>query len=115
MRHPTGPSPFRATTAESVAAIRDAVDGHCYVDVGLWGSVVPGNARELMPMLDAGVFGFTCCLEPSSGQAVSEADLRVAMPAITRLRVPLLVHAEVPGPIERAAERDPPPALSRAC
>jgi allantoinase len=27
------------------------------------------------------------------------------MPAITRLRVPLLVHAEVPGPIERAAER----------
>jgi allantoinase len=93
------------TTAETVAAIRDALAGHCHVDVGLWGGVVPGNARELRPMLDAGVFGFKCWLEPSSGQAISEADLRVAMPAITRLGVPLLVHAEVPGPIERAAER----------
>jgi allantoinase len=55
---PTGPSPLLATTAENVAAIRNAVDGHCYVDVGLWGSAVPGNARELMPMLDAGAFGF---------------------------------------------------------
>src|SRR6185437_5128684 len=54
---------------------------------------------------DAGVFGFTCCLLPSSGQTVSEADLRIAMPAIARLGVPLLVHAEAPGPIERAAER----------
>jgi len=102
---PPGSSPFLATTADGVAAIRKAVEGHCYVDVGLWGGVVPGNARELVPMLDAGVFGFECCLEPSSGQAMSEGDLRVAMPAITRLRVPLLVHAEVPAPIERAAQR----------
>jgi allantoinase len=102
---PHGSSPLLATTADGVAAIRKAVEGHCYVDVGIWGSVVPGNARELVPMLDAGVFGFEGCLEPSSGQAMSEGDLRIAMPAITQLRVPLLVHAEVPAPIERAAER----------
>jgi allantoinase len=100
------PSRFLATTTvEAVAALRDAVTGHCHVDVGLWGGAVPGNARELRPMLDAGVLGFACCLAPSSGEAVSEADLRVAMPVITRLGVPLLVHAEVPGPIESAAER----------
>ena len=62
---------------------------------------MPGNARELAPMVDAGVFGFTCGLaSPSNGDAVSEADLRVAMPAIRRLGVPLLVHAEAPGPID---------------
>jgi allantoinase len=99
------PSPVLATaTAEGVAATRGAAEGHCYVDVGLWG-VVPGNLRALTPMVEAGVFGFTGCLLPSSGQAVSEADLRIAMPAIARLGVPLLVHAEAPGPIERAAER----------
>jgi allantoinase len=100
------PSRFLSTTtAEGVAATLDAAEGHCHVDVGFWGGAVPGNAHALAPMLDAGVFGFTCGLLPSIGQAVSEADLRIAMPAIARLRVPLLVHAEVPGPIERAAER----------
>jgi allantoinase len=100
------PSPRGPTiTAEAVAAIRAGAAGRCHVDVGLWGGVVPGNARELMPMFDAGVFGFACSLESSSGQAMSEADLRVAMPAISRLRVPLLVHAELPGPIAGAAAR----------
>jgi allantoinase len=37
--------------------------------------------------------------------AVSDADLRVAMPAIARLGVPLLVHAELPGPIAAALAR----------
>jgi allantoinase len=93
-----------AATAEGVATARAIAEGHCYVDVGLWG-VLPANPRALAPMVDAGIFGFTCCLLPSSGQAVSEAALRSSMPAITMLRVPLLVHAEVPGPIERTAER----------
>jgi len=99
------PQLLPATTAEGIASIRGAIEGHCYVDVGLWGGIAAGNALELMPMLEAGVFGFTCCLEPSSGHAVTEADLRAAMPPITRLRVPLLVHAEAPGPIEKVAAR----------
>jgi allantoinase len=37
--------------------------------------------------------------------AVSETELRVAMPAIARLGVPLLVHAELAGPIEAARAR----------
>jgi allantoinase len=98
------PRALATDTAEGVAATRSAAEGHSYVDVGLWG-VVSGNPRALAPMADAGVFGFACCLLPSSSQAVSEADLRIAMPTITRLGVPLLVHAEAPRPIERAAAR----------
>src|SRR5215813_2736296 len=35
------------TTREAFAAKRDAARGRCSVDVGFWGGVVPGNAREL--------------------------------------------------------------------
>ena len=82
-----------------------AIDGHCYVDVGLWGGLPRGNADECASMVAAGVFGFACSLEPSRGAWVSEADLRTAMPAITRLRVPLLVHAEAPAPLQDTAAR----------
>ena len=97
-----------ATTAEAIGAKRHAANGTCYVDVGLWGGVVAGNERELAPMLQAGILGFTCALMSSSSNdfaAVSEPDLRVAMPAIARLGVPLLVHAELAGPIEAALAR----------
>ncbi|CAG2239479.1 allB [Mytilus edulis] len=36
--------------------------GKCYVDVGFWGGIVPGNQNELVPMLNAGVMGFKCFL-----------------------------------------------------
>jgi allantoinase len=96
------------TTADAVRARRDAAAGNCCVDVGQWGGIVPGNERELAPMLEAGVFGFKCVLMESGAggyPAVSDADLRVAMPAIARLGVPLLVHAELPGPIAAAVAR----------
>jgi allantoinase len=100
------------TTVEAVGAKRQAAEGMSHVDVGFWGGVVPGNARELAPMLEAGVFGFKCSLVSSStgpGRAVSEGDLRVAMPAITALGVPLLVHAELPARIDAARGRQRAP------
>jgi len=86
-----------------------AAEGHCLVDVGFWGGVVPGNHSELPPLFEAGVLGFACALVSSGSSGdevaapVSEADLRASMPALARLGAPLLVHAELPGPIERAA------------
>ncbi|HYV13178.1 MAG TPA: allantoinase AllB [Pyrinomonadaceae bacterium] len=74
----------------------------CFVDVGFWGGVVPGNTAELAPMFDAGVVGFKCFLVPSGVdefEHVTEADLREAMPELTRLGALLIVHAELPGPI----------------
>ncbi|MGD1095128.1 MAG: amidohydrolase family protein, partial [Bryobacteraceae bacterium] len=55
-----------ATT--SLAAYRRkaaTAEGKLSVDTGFWGGVVPGNAAELGPMWDAGVFGFKCFLAPS--------------------------------------------------
>ena len=71
----------------------------CFVDVGFWGGVVPGNTAELERMFAAGVVGFKCFLVPSGVdefQHVTEADLREAMPELTRLGALLIVHAELP-------------------
>ncbi|HVH13890.1 MAG TPA: allantoinase AllB, partial [Longimicrobium sp.] len=50
--------------------------------------------------------GFKCFLVPSGVdefEGVGEADLRAALPVLAELGAPLLVHAESPGPIDRAA------------
>jgi allantoinase len=76
------------------------------VDVGFWGGVVPGNAAEIWPLWEAGVFGFKCFLVPSGVKEfheVSESDLRAALPQLAVLGAPLLAHAELPGPIDEAA------------
>jgi allantoinase len=88
------------TTVEALREKRQAAAGRCHVDVGLWGGVVPGNADQIAPLAAAGVLGFKCFLSPSGVDeftCVSEFDLRVAMPILARLGVPLLVHAEWPG------------------
>ena len=94
-----------ATT--SVAAFKKklrAASGKLQVDVGFWGGVVPGNARELPGLFRAGVFGFKCFLVPSGVpefEYVNEKDLRHALPVLKKLDATLLVHAELPGPIEK--------------
>src|SRR6185295_5838473 len=68
------------------------------VNVEFWGGVVPGNAPELEPLIDAGVRGFKCFLVPSGVDefpAVTEDDLRKALPILARRNVPLLAHAEL--------------------
>src|SRR5437588_8582592 len=42
-----------------------AAHGQLFVDVGFWGGVVPGNAGELAPMVEAGVLGFKCFMVDS--------------------------------------------------
>ena len=82
----------------------EAARGQCYVDVGFWGGVVPGNTGELAALFDAGVVGFKCFLIHSGVDEfpnVTEEDLRAVMPELTRLGAILIVHAEVPGPISR--------------
>jgi allantoinase len=75
----------------------------CFVDVGFWGGVVPGNTDQLAPMLEAGVVGFKCFLVPSGVdefEHVTDEQLREAMPELARLDALLIVHAELPGPIK---------------
>src|SRR4051794_991073 len=94
------------TTLAGLEAKLAAAKGKCAVDVAFWGGVVPGNAAELAPLARAGVVGFKCFLI-DSGVAefahVSEEDLREAMPELARLDAVLIVHAEVPQPIDAAS------------
>lgn len=99
------------TTLENFKTKLDSAAEHCFVDVGFWGGVVPGNTSELAAMFAAGVVGFKCFLVPSGVdefQHVTEDDLREAMPELTRLDAMLIVHAELPGPIEAAAATTAP-------
>ncbi len=88
-----------------------AARGKCSVDVGFWGGVVPGNAGELAGLAAAGVVGFKCFLIHSGVDEfpnVAENDLRATLPELARLGALLIVHAEVPGPINEAKIADDP-------
>jgi allantoinase len=96
------------TDPTGLSAKRAAAEGKLFVDVGLWGGVVPGNARFLRELSAAGLPGFKCFLVPSGVDEfpdVSEADLREALPILRELGSVLLVHAEAPGPIAAAEAR----------
>ena len=93
------------TTAAGLGTKMAAAAGQCFVDVGFWGGVVPGNAGDLVGMMNDGVVGFKCFLIHSGVDEfpnVTETDLRAALPELRRLDAMLIVHAEVPGPIDRA-------------
>lgn len=95
------------TSREALAVKRAAARGQCAVDVGFWGGVVPGNLDQLAGMVQDGIRGFKCFLVDSGVDEfgwVGEADLMPAMAALAQLRVPLLVHAELAGPIDAAAD-----------
>lgn len=98
----------------SVAALeekREAARGQCAVDVGFWGGVVPGNAHELKALVRAGVRGFKCFLIDSGVaefQNVTERDLDASMGILREAGVPLLTHAELAGPIDRAPKSTAP-------
>jgi allantoinase len=94
------------TTLSGLEIKLEAAGNSCFVDVGFWGGVVPGNTGELGRMFAAGVAGFKCFLVPSGVDEfphVTEDHLREAMPELTRLGALLIVHAELPGPINTAA------------
>ncbi|HUJ63640.1 MAG TPA: allantoinase AllB [Kofleriaceae bacterium] len=100
------------TTRAALAAKREAARGQCAVDVGFWGGVVPGNQRELPGLVADGVRGFKCFLVDSGVPEfgwVGEPELEPAMQILAALDVPLLVHAELAGPIDAATAE-----LSRA-
>jgi allantoinase len=91
------------TTLDGLKAKLEATRQKLHVDVAFWGGVVPGNTSELSRQWDAGVVGFKCFLVHSGVDEfpnVTEGDLRQAMPELARLGAALIVHAELPGPIE---------------
>lgn len=91
----------------ALEAKREAARGRCWVDWAAWGGVVADNQADIAGLAEAGVPGFKCFLiHPGIDgfTMVTEAQLRAALPHITRTGLPLLVHAELPGPIDAAVE-----------
>src|SRR5687768_3438136 len=94
------------TTPDALREKMEAARGQCLVDVAFWGGLVPGNLGLLAAMHEGGVVGFKCFLIDSGVQDfpnVSEGELHAAMFELARLDATLIVHAEMPGPVEAAA------------
>jgi allantoinase len=95
------------TTIAALEAKRSAANGRCRVDWAAWGGVVHDNKDEIEPLAAAGVPGFKCFLiNPGIDgfTMVTEPQLRAALPHVARTGLPLLVHAELPGPIDSATD-----------
>ena len=96
------------TTVAALQAKRRAAGGKCYVDYAFWGGVVDANTIDVGRLAETGVRGFKCFLiHPGTDefQMVTEAELRQVMPIIADAGLPLLVHAELPEPIQAAQNR----------
>jgi allantoinase len=95
------------TTVAALEAKRATAEGRCCVDWAAWGGVVEDNQADIEALAAAGVPGFKCFLiHPGIDgfTMVTEQQLRAALPAVARTGLPLLVHAELPGPIDAATE-----------
>jgi len=96
------------TTVAGLEAKRYAARGKCRVDWAAWGGVVSDNQADIEALAEAGVPGFKCFLVPSGVPEfshVNEEDLRAALPELAALDAPLLVHAELSGPMEEANKK----------
>lgn len=98
------------TTVTGLETKRAAAQGKCRVDWAAWGGVVHDNPAEIEPLAAAGVRGFKCFLVNSGIDEftmVAEPQLRMALPHVARTGLPLLVHAELSGPIDLATKALP--------
>jgi allantoinase len=93
------------TSVAALEAKRTAAQGKALVDYALWGGCVDGNQADLEPLARAGVPGYKSFLiYPGCDgfTAIDRENLERALPHIARTGLPLLVHAELAGPIDAA-------------
>lgn len=103
------------TTVEALELKREAASrgsavgqSQCKVDWAAWGGCVAGNENDLLPLARAGVCGFKCFLIYPGCDGFTMIDreaLERALPKISESRLPLLVHAELAGPIDAACAK----------
>jgi len=96
------------TTVDALTVKRTAADGQCMVDWRAWGGAVADNQEHLEALAEAGVPGYKCFLIYPGCDGFSmihREELERALPHIAKTGLPLLVHAELTGPIDAAGER----------
>lgn len=90
------------TTVENLNIKVNAANGKCWVDVGFYGGVIPGNDGDLQDLVKAGVRGFKGFLCDSGVEefpAVSSLDIEKALIKLKDLQTTLMFHAEMIPPI----------------
>ncbi|HEY6392555.1 MAG TPA: allantoinase AllB [Bryobacteraceae bacterium] len=96
------------TTVENLRAKESAARGQCAVDYGFWGGVVADNQQHIGALAAAGVLGYKCFLVHPGIDGftmVNRTHLEAAMPLVAKTGLPLLTHAELPGPIDEATNK----------
>src|SRR5687767_1838385 len=94
---PLNSSPVTTTAKAFTEKINSSSD-KLHANCGFWGGIVPGNEKEIEPLIQKGVLGFKAFLTHSGIDEfpnVTEDDLRKAMPVIAKHGLPLLVHCEL--------------------
>ncbi|KAA8909233.1 hypothetical protein TRICI_004604 [Trichomonascus ciferrii] len=100
------------TTVENLNIKTNAARGQCWVDVGFWGGVVPGNEKDLVPLINNGVRGFKCFMIESGVDefpAVSRDDLITCFKELNGQPTVMMFHAEQ-APNEPEAKETPEPS-----
>ncbi|KZF21794.1 allantoinase [Xylona heveae TC161] len=90
------------TTVSNFKEKINAAQGKCWVDVGFYGGVIPGNHTELTALVKEGVRGFKGFLIDSGVDefpAVSSDDITLAMKELADEPTTLMFHAEMIPPI----------------
>ena len=95
------------TTVAALEVKRQSAQGECFVDWAPWGGAVADNQQHILPLSQAGVLGYKCFLIYPGCDGftmIDQQQLEAALPHIAQSGLPLLVHAELAGPIDRAAQ-----------
>ncbi|KAJ4303598.1 Allantoinase [Kalmusia sp. IMI 367209] len=90
------------TTVENLKIKVEAAKGKCWVDVGFYGGIVPGNSGELKALVKEGVRGFKGFLIDSGVDefpAVKSTDIELALTELKDSATTLMFHAEMIPPI----------------
>jgi allantoinase len=93
------------TTVAALEEKRSSARGECFVDWAAWGGAVADNQHHILPLARAGVLGFKCFLIYPGCDGftmIDQQQLEAALPSIAESGLPLLVHAELAGPIDAA-------------
>ncbi len=94
------------TTVAALEAKRASSQGECFVDWAPWGGAVADNQSHILPLARAGVRGYKCFLIYPGCEGftmIDQQQLEASLPPIAESGLPLLVHAELAGPIDAVA------------
>jgi allantoinase len=95
------------TTVSALELKRAAAEGAVHVDVAFWGGVTSSDTSAVTSLAEAGVCGFKVFLVPSGVDEYGWVDAVGLTAALTAAGdLPVLVHAEAPGPLEAAPQPD---------